>query len=87
MTQPITSDAFTTQFKMNLASMPSSTTTDVTGFALWYLQDAPRFPEQHGNLFGFQNVWNGVGIFVTHAHSVWRLTVLDNFGMNGYREE
>ena len=45
MKHPITSDAFTTTFKMNLASMPSSNTKDVSGFALWYLQDAPRFPE------------------------------------------
>ena len=43
-------------------------------------------------MFGFKDSWNGVGIFVFHDGSnikktVWRLTVIENFGTTQYTED
>ena len=92
MRKPIVTDAFTASLKMNLLSMPSSSKSElVSGFAIWFLNDKPRFPEKFGRLFGFNDLWNGSGIFITHDSSSgspqWRLTITENFGVMGLMEK
>jgi len=93
MRKPIVSPAFSVQLKMNLKSLPTSGQEGVvSGIAIWHLEDKPKLPESFGELFGFKENWNGVGIFVFHdgsnpKRSVWRLTVLENFGMVKFTED
>jgi len=93
MEKPIVTPSFTTSLKMNLKNLPTSGEEGViSGMAVWHLEDKQNFPQSFGPLFGFQDSWNGVGIFVFHdgsnpEKSVWRLTVIENFGTARYTED